>query len=37
MNLIRFDLEGPMAPQDNAYELMKLFSRGGKIFEVMPV
>jgi predicted HAD superfamily phosphohydrolase len=25
MNLICFDLEGPLAPQDNAYELMKLF------------
>jgi energy-converting hydrogenase A subunit R len=35
MNLICFDLEGPLAPQDNAYELMKLFSHGGKIFEVI--
>jgi energy-converting hydrogenase A subunit R len=35
MNLICFDLEGPLAPQDNAYELMKLFSNGGKIFEVI--
>lgn len=35
MNLICFDLEGPLAPQDNAYELMKLFPRGGKIFEVL--
>jgi len=35
MNLICFDLEGPLAPQDNAYELMKLFPRGGKIFEVI--
>ena len=33
MKLICFDLEGPLAPQDNAYELMKLFPRGGKIFE----
>jgi energy-converting hydrogenase A subunit R len=24
-----------LAPQDNAYELMKLFPRGGKIFEVL--
>jgi len=35
MNSICFDLEGPLAPQDNAYELMKLFPRGGKIFEVI--
>jgi energy-converting hydrogenase A subunit R len=35
MNLICFDLEGPLAPQDNAYELMKLFPYGGKIFEVI--
>jgi energy-converting hydrogenase A subunit R len=35
MNLICFDLEGPLAPQDNAYELMKLFSNGDKIFEVI--
>jgi energy-converting hydrogenase A subunit R len=35
MNLVCFDLEGPLAPQDNAYELMKLFSRGDKIFEVI--
>jgi energy-converting hydrogenase A subunit R len=35
MNLICFDLEGPLAPQDNAYELMKLFYNGGKIFEVI--
>jgi energy-converting hydrogenase A subunit R len=35
MNLICFDLEGPLAPQDNAYELMKLFPRGRKVFEVI--
>jgi len=35
MNVICFDLEGPLTPQDNAYELMKLFPRGGKIFEVI--
>jgi len=35
MNLICFDLEGPLAPQDNAYELMKLLPSGGKIFEVI--
>ena len=32
MNLICFDLEGPLAPQDNAYELMKLLPHGDKIF-----
>ncbi len=32
---ICFDLEGPLAPQDNAYELMKLFPNGDKIFEVI--
>jgi energy-converting hydrogenase A subunit R len=35
MNLICFDLEGPLSPQDNAYELMKLFPNGGKVFEVI--
>ncbi len=35
MNLICFDLEGPLAPQDNAYELMKLFPHGDKVFEVI--
>ncbi len=35
MGLICFDLEGPLAPQDNAYELMKLFPAGGKIFEII--
>lgn len=35
MNLICFDLEGPLAPQDNAYELMKLFPGGDKLFEVI--
>ena len=35
MNLIGFDLEGPLSPQDNAYELMKLFPNGDKIFEVI--
>jgi len=34
-NLICFDLEGPLSPQDNAYELMKLFPDGDKIFEVI--
>ena len=35
MNLICFDLEGPLTSQDNAYELMKLFPHGDKIFEVI--
>ncbi len=35
MNVICFDLEGPLAAQDNAYELMKLFPGGGKIFEII--
>jgi energy-converting hydrogenase A subunit R len=35
MSVICFDLEGPLATQDNAYELMKLFPNGGRIFEVI--
>jgi energy-converting hydrogenase A subunit R len=35
MNVICFDLEGPLATQDNAYELMKLFPGGGEVFEVI--
>ncbi len=35
MSLIFFDLEGPLSPQDNAYELMKLFPQGDRIFEVI--
>ncbi len=34
-NFICFDLEGPLSPQDNAYELMRLFPNGDKIFEVI--
>jgi len=34
-NFICFDLEGPLSPQDNAYELMNLFPNGGRIFEVI--
>jgi energy-converting hydrogenase A subunit R len=34
-NYIAFDLEGPLSPQDNAYELMKLFPDGDRIFEVI--
>ncbi len=33
MNFICFDLEGPLSPQDNAYELMKLFPNGDRVFE----
>lgn len=35
MNVICFDLEGPLSPQDNAYELMKLFPNGDKVFEII--
>jgi len=35
MSEICFDLEGPLATQDNAYELMKLFPDGGRIFEII--
>lgn len=35
MNFICFDLEGPLSPQDNAYELMKLFPNGNRVFEVI--
>ena len=35
MEPICFDLEGPLSPQDNAYELMKLFPHGDRIFEVI--
>ena len=35
MDFIGFDLEGPLSPQDNAYDLMKLFPNGDKIFEVI--
>jgi len=35
VNPICFDLEGPLAPQDNAYELMRLFPNGNRVFEVI--
>ena len=35
MNAICFDLEGPLAPQDNAYELVKLIPNGDKIFQII--
>lgn len=33
--VICFDLEGPLSPQDNAYEVMRLIENGDKIFEVL--
>jgi predicted HAD superfamily phosphohydrolase len=35
MNLIWFDLEGPLAPQHSVYELMKPFPRAGKTFKAI--
>jgi energy-converting hydrogenase A subunit R len=35
MHIICFDLEGPLSPQDNAYEAMSLAENGDKIFEVI--
>lgn len=35
MNFICMALEGPLSLQDNAYELMKLFPNGDKLFEVI--
>jgi energy-converting hydrogenase A subunit R len=35
MNPICFDLEGPLSPQDNAYDLMNLIPNGDQIFEVI--
>jgi len=35
MNFVAFDLEGPLSPQDNAYELMGLFPNGNRVFEVI--
>lgn len=34
-SFIVFDLEGPLSPRDSAYELMKLFPSGDKVFEVI--
>ena len=34
-NFIAFDLEGPLSPQDNAFELMRLFPNGDRIFQVI--
>lgn len=35
MPLIFFDLEGPLSPQDNAYEVLSLAENGRKIFEII--
>lgn len=35
VRVICFDLEGPLSPQDNAYEVMGLFSNGHRVFEVV--
>lgn len=35
MKLVAFDLEGPLSPQDNAYDLMGLFPGGRHIFETL--
>lgn len=35
MKVICSDLEGPLSPQDNADNLMKLFPNGDKIFEII--
>jgi len=34
-HLIAFDLEGPLSPNDNAYELMQLFPGGDQLFQVI--
>jgi len=34
-SFIAFDLEGPLSPQDNAYDLMKLFPSGDRVFEAI--
>ena len=33
--MICFDLEGPLSPQDNAYDVLALAENGHKIFEVI--
>ncbi|MFQ6135975.1 MAG: HAD family hydrolase [Candidatus Hydrothermarchaeales archaeon] len=35
MPMICFDLEGPLSPQDNAYEVLALTENGHKVFEVI--
>lgn len=34
-SFIAFDLEGPLSPNDNAYDLMGLFPNGRKVFEII--
>ena len=34
-DIVCFDLEGPLSPQDNAYEVMGLVPNGHRIFEVI--
>jgi energy-converting hydrogenase A subunit R len=34
-HVVCFDLEGPLSPQDNAYEVMGLFENGLRIFETI--
>lgn len=34
-SFVCFDLEGPLSPQDNAYDLMRLLPDGDRIFEVI--
>ncbi len=35
MSLIFFDMEGPLTPQDNAYEIMGLWPGGRQVFEAI--
>ncbi|MBI2304891.1 MAG: hypothetical protein HYU86_09130 [Chloroflexi bacterium] len=35
MKYICFDLEGPLTPQDNAYELMRRLPQGDRLFQVI--
>jgi energy-converting hydrogenase A subunit R len=35
MRAIYFDLEGPLSPQDNAYEVLSLAENGRRVFEVI--
>ena len=35
MKLIFFDMEGPLSIQDNACEMMRLFPRGGELFDII--
>ena len=35
MKFVCFDMEGPLSPQDNAYELMRSIPQGDRVFEVI--